>query len=81
MNSGMGKFIGHAPIGLGLANTAILTSLFDILLMKQILKPVEVVEILKSAHHQLSGDQHTISVSDAMDVVSKLMATYREIEP
>jgi hypothetical protein len=78
---GMGKFIGHNPNGIGLANTAILGSLFDYLITKQILKPVEVVGILESAHHELSSDQNITSVSVAMGVVSNLTRPYREIEP
>ena len=76
----MGKFVGHTPNGMGLANIAILAGLLDHLLMRGILRPVEVTDILDNAHRQLSADPDISPVSDAMDIVSKLRTTYQDIE-
>ncbi len=76
----MGKFVQHAPSGMGLANIAILTGLLDHLLMRGILRPLEVTDILNNAHRQLSADSDVTPVADAMDIVSKLRTTYQDIE-
>jgi hypothetical protein len=77
----MTDFLGHSPNGMGLANTAILASLFDHLLARQILKSAEVVSILDSARRELGKNGTIISVQDAVSIVSKLSATYQNIEP
>jgi hypothetical protein len=77
----MPDFVGHSPNGMGLANTAMLGSLFDHLLMKQVLKPDDVVSILDVAHQELSKNGTISSVQDAMSIISKLLTTYRSIEP
>lgn len=76
----MEKFVAHTPSGIGLSNTAVLASLLDHLLMRGILQPVEVIDILDNAHRQLSADYQITPIPDAMDVVSKLRATYQNIE-
>ncbi len=76
----MGKFVQHTPSGKGLANIAILAGLFDHLLMRGILRPFEVTDILDNAHRQLSADSDITPVADAMDIVSKLRTTYQDIE-
>jgi hypothetical protein len=76
----IGKFVGHTPNGMGLANTAILASLLDHLLMRGILRPIEVTDILDNAHRQLSANSDIAPVTDAMDIVSKLRITYQNIE-
>ena len=43
------------PNGMGLANTAILASLLDHLLMRGILRPIEAADILDNAHWQLAA--------------------------
>jgi hypothetical protein len=76
----MGKFVQHTPNGIALANIAILAGLLDHLLMRGILQPVEVTDILDNAHRQLSADSDTTPVADAMDIVSKLRTTYEDVE-
>lgn len=76
-----GKFIEHTPNSMGLANTAVLASLFDRLLTKGILSKFDVADILNSAHRHLAVDSTIISVRDAMNIVSQLRATYQNIEP
>jgi len=76
----MGKFVQHTPNGMGLANIAILAGLLDHLLMRGILRPVEVTDILDNAHRQLSADSDITPVADAMDIVSKLRTRYQDIE-
>ena len=76
----MGKFVGHTPDGMGLANIAILAGLLDHLLMRGILRAVEVTDILGNAPRQLSADSDITPVADAMDIVSKLRTTYQDIE-
>lgn len=76
----MGKFVQNTPNGMGLANIAILAGLLDHLLMRGILRPVEVTDILDNAHRQLSADSDITPVADAMDIVSKLRTTYQDIE-
>ena len=62
--------------------TGILESLFDHLLMRQVLKPNEVVAIVDAAKTGLSeNNSTTVSVQDAMSIISKLVTTYRSIEP
>jgi hypothetical protein len=62
--------------------TGILESLFYHLLMRQVLKPNEVVAILNAAKTGLSeNNSTTVSVQDAMGIISRLVTTYRSIEP
>jgi|HubBroStandDraft_6_1064221.scaffolds.fasta_scaffold193076_2 hypothetical protein len=73
----MVDFVGHSPNGMGLASTAILSSLLDHLIARTILTPPEVVSILDAAHASLATESHIFSVHDAMQVVSKLQAVYK----
>ena len=57
-----------------------LAGLLDDLLMRGILRPVEVTDILDNAHRQLSANSDITPVADAMDIVSKLRTTYQDIE-
>jgi len=73
----MNAFIGHSSNGMGLANNAVLLSLLDCLLTKQILAPAEVVDILETARAGLLPNDRALFVKDAIELISKLSAVYR----
>jgi hypothetical protein len=75
----LGKFLTHTPEGLSLANTAVLASLLDRLLMQGTLQPLEVIDILDNARRQLSADCDRGPIADAMAIVSELRADYQDI--
>jgi hypothetical protein len=77
----MVDFVGHSANEMGQANTAILGSLLDHLLARNILTPPEVVSVLDAAYTELDKNSHIISVHDGMQIVSKLQAVYKNIEP
>ncbi len=74
------KIVQHTPNGMGLASIAILSGLLDHLLMRGILRPVEVTDILDNVHRQLSVNSDITPIADAMNIISKLRTTYHDIE-
>jgi hypothetical protein len=75
----MTDFVGHSANGMGLANTAILSSLFDHLLTRTILTPTGVVSVLDAAYTELDKNSNISGVVDAMQIVSKLRAVYKNM--
>jgi hypothetical protein len=47
----------------------------------QVAPPPEVVSVLDAAYTELDKNSHIISVHDGMQIVSKLQAVYKNIEP
>ena len=77
----MNAIVGHSSNGMGVANTAILSSLLDYLLAKQIIAPAEVIDVLDRACDSLVPNEHMVFVKDAIELISKLSTTFQNVEP
>ena len=67
----MDTFLGHTPNGMGLANTAVLSSLIEFLVAKGAIPRSDGRKILIDARNWLAPYEAITPVLDAMDIITK----------